>query len=174
MMLKTFSCADAFSRPLLKHLLINNVNSMWFWIYCKKSPQGIYISQKITAGYISRQWLEFVSDVREKSGIFFLPTPWQPSHGSWTPGDRSQGINRYGIEQVIPEYSSFRIRRVKNAIILTVIMPWNWVHFCVLFNSLWSNDAICWQRSGSSLDQVMACCLTVPSHYLNHCGLIIT
>ena len=40
-------------------------------------------------------------------------------------------------------------------------------------NSLGPNDAICWQRSGSTLAQVMACCLTTPSHYLNQCWLSI-
>ena len=41
-------------------------------------------------------------------------------------------------------------------------------------NSLWPNNAIWWHRSGSTLAQVMACCLTAPSHYLNQCWLIIT
>ena len=45
------------------------------------------------------------------------------------------------------------------------------VFLCV--NSLWPNDAIWRQRSGSTLAQVMACCLTAPSHYLNQCWLII-
>ena len=35
------------------------------------------------------------------------------------------------------------------------------------FNSLWP-------RSGSTLAQVMACCLMAPSHYQNRCWLIIT
>ena len=26
---------------MLKHLLMNNMISMWFWIYCKISPQGV-------------------------------------------------------------------------------------------------------------------------------------
>ena len=46
-----------------------------------------------------------------------------------------------------------------------------------LVNSFWPSDAISsirWQRSGSTLAQVMACCLTVPSHYLNQCWLIIS
>ena len=30
------------------------------------------------------------------------------------------------------------------------------------------------ERSGSPLAQVMACCLTAPSHYLNQCWLIIS
>ena len=39
-------------------------------------------------------------------------------------------------------------------------------------NLLWPGDAI-WRRgSGSALAQVMACCLTTPRYYLNHCWLI--
>ena len=41
-------------------------------------------------------------------------------------------------------------------------------------NSLWPSDAIWQQRSGSTLTQVMACCLTAPSHYLNSCWQIIS
>ena len=40
-------------------------------------------------------------------------------------------------------------------------------------NSLWPSDAIWYNRYGSTLAQVMACCLRAPSHYLNHCLLII-
>ena len=40
------------------------------------------------------------------------------------------------------------------------------------FNSFGPSDAICRQRSRSRLAQVMACCLTTPSHYLNQCWLI--
>ena len=42
-----------------------------------------------------------------------------------------------------------------------------------MFNSLWPSDAIWRHRSGSTLAQVMAGCLTAPSHYLNQCWLII-
>ena len=41
-------------------------------------------------------------------------------------------------------------------------------------DSLGPTDAICRQRSVSTLAQVMACCLTAPSHYLNQCWLIIS
>ena len=41
----------------------------------------------------------------------------------------------------------------------------------VTVNSLWPSDAIWWQRSGSTMAQVMACCLTAPSHYLNQCSV---
>ena len=42
-----------------------------------------------------------------------------------------------------------------------------------LFNSLVPCGAIWRHRSGSTLAQVMACCLTAPSHYLNQCWLIL-
>ena len=49
-------------------------------------------------------------------------------------------------------------------------------YFCILgvshLNSLWLSDVI--YRSGSTLPQVMACCLAAPSHYLNQCWLIIS
>ena len=38
--------------------------------------------------------------------------------------------------------------------------------------SVWPSDVIWRQRSGSTLAQVMACCLTAPSHYLNQFWLI--
>ena len=41
-------------------------------------------------------------------------------------------------------------------------------------NSLWPSDTIWRYRSGSTLAQVMARCLTAPSHYLNQCWLIIS
>ena len=41
-------------------------------------------------------------------------------------------------------------------------------------NSSKPSDAIWWQRSGSTLAQVMACCLMAPSHYLNQCWPIIS
>ena len=41
-------------------------------------------------------------------------------------------------------------------------------------NSLWPSDVIWRQGSRSTLAQVMACCLTAPSHYLNQCWLMIS
>ena len=43
-----------------------------------------------------------------------------------------------------------------------------------VINSLWPSDAIWRHRSWSTLAQVMACCLTAPSHYLNQCWHIIS
>ena len=48
-----------------------------------------------------------------------------------------------------------------------------WTLLVISFvNSLRPCDAIWQHRSGSTLAQVMACCLTAPSHYLNRCWLI--
>ena len=41
-------------------------------------------------------------------------------------------------------------------------------------NSLWPNEAIYRHRSKLTLAQVMACCLTAPSHYLKQCWLIFS
>ena len=54
----------------------------------------------------------------------------------------------------------------------------SWCHIrkssqCNSFNSLRPSDAIWRQWSWTTLAQVMACCLTAPSHYLNQCWLII-
>ena len=45
------------------------------------------------------------------------------------------------------------------------------LQFCI--NSMWPSDDIWRHRTWSTLAQIMACCLTAPSHYLNQCWLII-
>ena len=62
------------------------------------------------------------------------------------------GHQQHGIQWVHPEHSG--------------LSTWE-------FNLLWPSDAIWWHKSGLTLAQVMACCLTAPSHYLNQCWLII-
>ena len=44
-------------------------------------------------------------------------------------------------------------------------------HLQLLINSLWLSDATWWH--GSTLAQVMACCLRASSLYLNQCWLVI-
>ena len=58
-------------------------------------------------------------------------------------------------------------------IILLLCISWLWVERFRL-NSLCPNGAIGWCRSVSTLVQVMTCCITAPSHYLNQCWLIIS
>ena len=40
-------------------------------------------------------------------------------------------------------------------------------------NALWPSNTI-WQNKWSTLAQVMVCCLTTPSHYMNQCLLLIS
>ena len=56
----------------------------------------------------------------------------------------------------------------------TIQWKWLFIHALISVNSLWPSDVIWWHRSVSTLAQVMACCLTAPSHYLNQCWLIIS
>ena len=59
-----------------KHMLMNNVVYIWFWIYGKKSPQGIYRDS---------DWnlcCQLGKCQGKKSG-FFLPNPWQPWMRVW-------------------------------------------------------------------------------------------
>ena len=58
--------------------------------------------------------------------------------------------------------------------ILLKIWAATWTLVYLLFKSLWPSDAIWRKGSMSTLVQVMAWCLTAPSHYLNQCWLIIT
>ena len=58
-------------------------------------------------------------------------------------------------------------------LICSCISPWNPLHIHDI-NSLLPGDALWWYRSWSTLAQIMACCLIAPSHYLNHCWLLIS
>ena len=46
------------------------------------------------------------------------------------------------------------------------------VYYSLNINSMRPSDAIWRNKFGSTLAQVMACCLTAPSHYRNQCWLI--
>ena len=52
-----------------------------------------------------------------------------------------------------------------------------WLTLCqlspLLSSSSWPGVIIWWHRSGSTLDQIMVCCLVAPSHYLNQWWLLI-
>ena len=60
-------------------------------------------------------------------------------------------------------------RRWHRLIYLVLVSKWK----KYFLNSLWPSDAIWQYSSGSPLTQVVPCCLTAPSHYLNQCWLVI-
>ena len=55
-------------------------------------------------------------------------------------------------------------------IFLRYTPPHDWR--CVI-NSLWPSETMWWHTSGSTLAQVMACCLMAPNHYPNQCLWVI-
>ena len=61
--------------------------------------------------------------------------------------------------------------RARNSML--VIMTWDTLFFHFMVNSLWPSDTIWRHKSGSTLAQIMACCLTAASHYLIQCWLVI-
>ena len=88
-----------------------------------------------------------------------------------------------------PHMSSMASQITSNsAVCLTVYSGWQQKHhqspYCWSFvwwfpsqsaiNSLRPSDTIWRHKSGSTLAQVMACCLMAPNHYLNQCWLIIS
>ena len=48
------------------------------------------------------------------------------------------------------------------------------LHIPMVIDSLWPSDVTWRHRFGSTLAEVMAWCLTAPSHYMNKCWLIIS
>ena len=62
-------------------------------------------------------------------------------------------------------FSNFKLKKAAEKYQTLQLLP---------LNSLWPNDPIWRHRSGSTLAQVMACCLTAPSHYLNQCWFTIS
>ena len=67
--------------------------------------------------------------------------------------------NIYGQYHTISLISEYHFHIQLQILLLNVI------------NSLGPSDAILWHKTGTRLAQVMACCLTAPSHYLNQFDL---
>ena len=82
--------------------------------------------------------------------------------------DASYSAPTYFMDKVKPVYPTFNVRWRWRYNYLSVRPAWTRP------NLLWPGDAIWLHRARSTLPQVMACCLTAPSHYLNQCWPIIS
>ena len=91
-----------------------------------------------------------------QSAIFWMPRRGSSLYGSKVPTWRKHGIYRIVWYITNGLKSHFHL------------------HCMTKFNPLRPTDAILRHRSGSTLAQVMACCLTAPSHHLNQCCIIIS
>ena len=82
------------------------------------------------------------------------------------------------LRSQISSYGLWLLNVIVSHFISTITVDlWQWVNdkwFIIIINSLWPRDAIRLQGTESTLAQVMACCLTAPSHYLKQCWLIIS
>ena len=104
------------------------------------------------SGWVNNREAGDLRRYRTHYGVIVMVSEFGTEHGSTNAGLCTNLQNDLTIEMEILEEREFAISE---------------------FNSLWPSDTIWRHRSGSTLAQVMACCLTAPSHYLNQCWLII-
>ena len=112
-----------------------------------KENYCILISYKFAADPIDNNAITWTNELidNKSSLIQVIVWHWKRCRAvTWTNNDK------------VPWYDACNITRP----------PW--------VNSLRPNNPIWWHRSGSTLAQVMACCLMAPSHYLNQSWLIIS
>ena len=110
-----------------------------------------------------KQWNKIVSPCRNHSVTFMNPTP-EP-HMTITQGRIGPFTSFLGVAVI-----SFSI--LKSSLFIFPIASASFL-FWSKDKSLWLSDAIWRHGYGSTLAQVIACCLTAPNHYLNKCWLII-
>ena len=115
-------------------------------------------------------YLEFLSSLNSWSHIHVCV---KPCACIWPSTLHYQAICRYNADWNV-KHISYHVSLDINDSISSLWNRWHqsngWQN---RFNSPWPSDTIWWYRSGSTLAQVMACCLTAPSHYLNQSWLII-
>ena len=136
---------------------MNNISQMTF--------SNIFSSMKMFELRLKFHWSLFP---RVQLPIF------QHWFGKWLGADQapSHYLNQWWLGYRCI-YASLGLNELR-IMICHAALQWLWQGMDQRFNSLWSSDAIWRQRSGSTLAQVMACCLMAPSHYLNQCWPIIS
>ena len=112
------------------------------------APRGFDYSVKLVN-------FKLISTMNISSIFCEIAIRWMPQHLTDWSSVKASDIHIRAISQEMPQPSITKIR------------------LKITVNSFWPSDTI-WLRSGSTLAQVMACCLTAPSHYLNQCWLIIS
>ena len=89
----------------------------------------------------------------------------------WSKLMRVYCVNSYYLKTFISLFLSADIHEQT----VDILVMWSTVYLATsAINSLRPSDTIWRHKSGSTLAQVMACCLTAPSHYLNQCWLIVS
>ena len=81
-------------------------------------------------------------------------------------------LNHYMLAFVVCCRWTLRARPSSWRRVTIKMWPSRWKSLWVLMGYLWPSNAMWRPKSGSTLAEVMAWCLTAPSHYLNRCWLI--
>ena len=112
--------------------------------------------------------LDFIDD---QSTLVHVMAWWRQATSHYVSQCWPRSLSPYGVTrpQWVNYWPSMTCDKLSTLLILKLEQQLYW-----LFNSLWPSDAIWEHRTGSTMAQVMACCLTAPSHYLNQCWLIIS
>ena len=141
-----------------------NGTTLYFDVY-----KHIWAQQGLTHwGWVSHIWVSKITIIGSDDGL----SPGQrhviiwSNAGifvNWTLGNKLQW-NFHRNQCIFIQENAF-----ENVCEMTAILS---QPQCV--NSLWPRDVIWWQGSRSTLAQVMACCLTAPSHHLNQCWPMIS
>ena len=94
---------------------------------------------------------------------------WDSLRRKWYTSRQHNGPGALSQHSALPFYLEMHIwKKYYISSLLSTTTKWE----CrKQLNSMWPSNAIWRHRSGSTLVQVMACCLMAPSHYLNQCWL---
>ena len=142
---------------------------MWFLSVCAKVILNIHPLDTYT-------WMLHVCDYFSACTIYFCAMSWNNLVLEFI--DYHATRNKVYFIFILRSQQSTRTPCFNR----NTLFPGIWISFwksrwsCghIYYNSFYPNDAIWWQRSGSTLVQVMASCLTAPNHYLNQYWLIIS
>ena len=137
-------------------------NVLLLYKYCSLSICSDGDSEASVPGYMPRPLIYFDSNaiIHPPNESWSAAMHWQ--HAIAPNRNVEDGLrNRTYLDTVI---LCMHLRRQVSGLFIWFI---SWI------NSFRPSDAIWSQRSGSTLAQVMVCCLMAPSHDLNQCWLII-
>ena len=133
-------------------------NLAHWWTYSQPLPRSVWVSLQLSCVDFCQIWTWSF----EANNIHL----WCYKYTYW------RNFNSLAPRDAINHKETYNLVKIGSGNGLlpdsTRPLPMAWTNI----NSLRPSDAIWGQRSGSTLAQLMACCLMAPSHYLNQCWLI--
>ena len=173
----------SFKRHRAKHLWLSMI-LVNFWIRCRLYNDRI--SRNLTTRVKKYIFASSIfSLVYTQCGEAFIPIMCVFHYISiaiyWLEENVSHTLCKYfSKSQSVQKISIDYIDMLHILALSTGMLRWGLIDAVTMYrtqiniNSLWSRWAIWKHRSWSTLMQVMACCLTAPSHYPNQCDIAIS